>query len=217
MVISPRAAVVVLAAVTVLMTSCTRYVGDARAVAGDDRSPVDASDASLCETVDAPLTTIPAVKDDEPLMKIPQPQGWERSTKLDSELFRFAMINRSLATDDFTANLVVTLESVPGMEQPNRVFESQREGLESTFGATDLRITEHTLCGLPAETVRYLTPAMGNLAPHPGTVVIAVLHTDDATYAATVTIQTADPRNPTYQRDADTILKGFQLLPPSPS
>jgi hypothetical protein len=55
---------------------------------------------------------------------------------------------------------------------------------------------------------------MGNLAPHPGTVVIAVLHTDDATYGATVTIQTADPRNPTYQRDADTILTGFQLLPP---
>ncbi|HEX2398699.1 MAG TPA: hypothetical protein VHJ79_01665, partial [Mycobacterium sp.] len=117
------------------------------------------------------MTTMPAVKDDEPVMKIPQPQGWERSTKLDSELFRFAMINRSLATDDFTANLVVTLESVPGMEQPDRVFESQREGLESTFGATDLRITEHTLCGLPAETVRYLTPPMGNLAPHPGTVV----------------------------------------------
>jgi hypothetical protein len=216
MVISPGAAVVLLATVTVLLSACTRYVGDARAVA-DDRSPVDASDASLCETVDAPLTTIPAVKDDEPVMKIPHPQGWERSTKLDSELFRFAMINRSLATDDFTPNLVVTLESVPGMEQPDRVFESQREGLESTFGATDLRITEHTLCGLPAETVRYLTPAMGNLAPHPGTVVIAVLHTDDATYAATVTIQTADPRNPTYQRDADTILKGFQLLPPSPS
>jgi hypothetical protein len=217
MVISPRAAVVLLAAVTVLMTSCTRYVDDARAVAGDDRSPVSASDASLCETVDDPLTTIPAVKDGEPVMKIPQPRGWVRSTQLDSELFRFAMINRNLAAGDFTPNLVVTLESVPGIEQPEQVFESQREGLESTFGATDLRITEHTLCGLPAETVRYLTPAMGNLAPHPGTVVIAVLHTDDATYAATVTIQTADPRNPTYQRDAETILKGFQRLPPSPS
>jgi hypothetical protein len=217
MVISPRSAVVLLAAVTVLMTACTRYVDDAKAVAGADRSPISGSDASLCETVDARLTTIPAIKDDEPVMKIPQPQGWERSTQLDSELFRFAMINRSLATNEFTPNLVVTLESVPGIEQPDRMFESQREGLESTFGATDLRITEHTLCGLPAETVRYQTPPMGNLAPHPGTVLIAVLHTDDATYAATVTIQTADPRNPTYLRDAEEILKGFQMLPPSPS
>jgi hypothetical protein len=215
MVVSPRIAAVVLAMATVLMTSCTRYVDDARAVAGEDRSTVAESDASRCETVDAPLTTIPALRDDEPVMKIPQPQGWVRSTKMDSELLRFAMINRSLARDDFASNVVATLESAPGIEDPDGVFESQRESLESRFGATDLRVTKHTLCGLPAETVQYQTPPMGNLAPHPGTVVMAVLHTDDMTYAASVTIQTADPENPTYQRDADMILKGFQMLPPS--
>lgn len=215
MVVSPRIAAVVLAMATVLMTSCTRYVDDARAVAGEDRSTVAESDASQCETVDAPLTTIPALRDDEPVMKIPQPQGWVRSTKMDSELLRFAMINRSLARDDFASNVVATLESAPGIEDPDGVFESQRESLESRFGATDLRVTKHTLCGLPAETVQYQTPPMGNLAPHPGTVVMAVLHTDDMTYAASVTIQTADPENPTYQRDADMILKGFQMLPPS--
>lgn len=214
MVVSPRIAAVVLAMATVL-TSCTRYVDDARAVAGHDRSTVATSDASQCETVDAPLTTIPAIRNDEPVMKIPQPQGWVRSTKMDSELIRFAMINRSLATDDFASNIVVTLESAPGIEHPDGVFESQRESLESTFGATDLRITEHTLCGLPAETVQYQTPAMGNLAPHPATVVMTVLHTDDMTYAASVTIQTADPENPKYQRDADMMLTGFQFLPPS--
>ena len=80
----------------VLVTSCTRYVDDAKAVAGEDRSPLAGANASQCETVDAPLTTIPAVKDDEPVMKIPQPEGWVRSTKLDSELFRFAMLNLSL-------------------------------------------------------------------------------------------------------------------------
>jgi hypothetical protein len=214
MVILPRSAAAVLAVATVLMTSCTRFVDDARAVAGDDRSPVTGTSASQCETVDAPLTTIPAMRDDEPVMKIPQPQGWARSTKMDSELFRFAMVNRSLTQDDFASNLVVTLEHAPGLENPDRVFESQREALESTFGATDLRVTEHTLCGLPAETVQYETPAIGNLAPHPGTVVMAVLHTDDMTYAASVTIQTADPGDPTYQRDAEAILKGFQMLPP---
>lgn len=214
MVVSPRIAAVVLAMATVLMTSCTRYVDDATAVAVDDWSTGAESDASRCETVDPPLTTIPAIRDDEPVMKIPQPQGWVRSTKLDSELFRFAMVNRSLVRDDFASNVVVTLESAPGIEQPDGVFESQRESLESTFGATDLRIAEHTLCGLPAETVQYQTPVMGNLAPHPGTVVITVLHTDDTTYVASVTIQTADPDNPKYQRDADMILKGFQMLPP---
>jgi hypothetical protein len=218
MVVSPMRAAVVLAVAAVLMTSCTRYVDDARAVAGDDRSPVAETDAdaSQCETVDAPLTTIPAVKADDPVMKIPQPQGWQRSTKLDSELFRFAMVNRSLARNDFASNVVVTLESAPGNESADGVFSSQRDALESTFGATDLHVTEHTLCGLPAETVEYQTPAMGNIAPHPGTVVMAVLQTDDRTYAASVTVQTGDPDNPTYQRDAETILKGFQMLPPQP-
>ncbi|HYZ69014.1 MAG TPA: hypothetical protein VE666_14645 [Mycobacterium sp.] len=202
---------------TVLVTSCTRYVDDAKAVAGDDRSPLAESSAAQCETVDAPLTTIPARKHDDPVMKIPQPQGWERSTKLDSELFRFAMINRSLVGNDFGSNVVVTLESVPGIEPPDGVFDGQRQALESGFGATNLRVTEHTLCGLPAETVEYQTPPMGNMGPHPGTVVMAVLHTDDRTYAATVTIQTGDADDPAYQRDAETILKGFQLLPPKPN
>jgi hypothetical protein len=197
-----------------LVASCTRYVDDAKAVAGDDRSPLGGANASQCETVDAPLTTIPAMKNGEPVMKIPQPQGWVRSTKLDSDLFRFAMLNRSLAANDFASNVVVTLESAPGIESPDSVFELQREALESAFGATDLRVSEHTLCGLPAETVQYQTPPIGNVAPHPGTVVMAVLQTDDKTYAASVTIQTGDPADPTYQHDAETILKGFQLLSP---
>ncbi|OBF27678.1 hypothetical protein A5724_29085 [Mycobacterium sp. ACS1612] len=212
MVTVSRATAVVFPLATLLVASCTRYVDDARAVAADDRSPLPG--ASQCEAVDAPLTTIAAVKDDEPVMKIPQPQGWTRSTKLDSELFRFAMINRNLVSDGFAPNVVVTLESVPGFEHPAEVFESQRAALESGFGATDLRVTEHTLCGQPAETVQYLTPEMGNLATHPGTVVMAVMHTDDATYAASVTIQTANPDDPTYRRDAEVILTGFQFLPP---
>jgi hypothetical protein len=72
-----------------------------------------------------------------------------------------------------------------------------------------------TLCGLPAETIHYLMPVMGNIAPHPATAVAAVLNTDDITYVASVTAQATDAANPTYQRDVDTMLKGFQLLPPS--
>ena len=201
---------------TVLISSCTRYVDDARAVAGPDRSTMPASDASQCEAVDAPLTTIPAQGSDEPVMKIPQPQEWDRSTKLDSELIRFAMINHSLVNEDSASSVVVTLESLSGIEDPDAVFESQREALESMFGATDLRVIEHTLCGLPAETVHYRTPGTSNIAPHPATVVIAVLHTDDMTYAATVTVGGTDADNPTYRHDADMILTGFQLLPPAP-
>ena len=65
------------------------------------------------------------------------------------------------------------------------------------------------------QTIHYQMPVMGKIAPHPAIAVAAVLHTEDATYAASATAQTMNPDDPRYQRDAETILKGFQLLPPS--
>ena len=53
------------------------------------------------------------------------------------------------------------------------------------------------------------------LPPHPARVVTAVMHTDNTTYAMTLTVQGADPDNPAYKRDAETILTGFQMLPPA--
>lgn len=200
-----------------LLTSCTRIVDDARVVAGPDlgKAPAAAGDASQCTEVDAPLTTVDTISDTEPVLKIPQPDGWERTTMLDSELIRFAMSNRSLARDDFAPTAVVTLEGARGSEEPSVVFEAQRMSLEAGFGATDLQITEGMVCGLPAETVRYVTPPMGNLSPHPAIVVCVVLQTDDMTYAAAVTLQTTDVDNPIYQRDSEAILTGFQMLQPT--
>lgn len=95
------------------------------------------------------------------------------------------------------------------------VFDNMREALESGLGVTDVRVAGHTLCALPAETIHYQMPVMGKVAPHPAIAVAAVLHTDDMTYAASVTAQTTNPDDPTYQRDVDLILTGFQLLPPA--
>jgi len=176
------------------------------------KAPATASD---CTSVDAPMTSIPDKTDDEPVMAIPQPAGWERVTMMDSELIRFTMRNLSLASDGFAPTAVVTLETHRGTTEPRDVFDAQREALEKVVGATNLRATETTLCELPAEMLDYLTPALGMLPPHPAKVITAVLHTDDTTYAMTMTVQSADPENPTYKRDAETILTGFQMLPPS--
>ena len=78
-----------------------------------------------------------------------------------------------------------------------------------------MKITESTLCELPAEIIDYTTPPLGMLPPHPARVLTAVLHTEDSTYAMTMTVQSADPDNPVYKRDAETIMTGFQMLPPS--
>jgi len=207
-------AVVVFAAALVLATACTRVVSDVRVTAASDmgKAPATASD---CTSVDAPMTKIPDHTDEEPLMSIPQPDGWERVTMMDSDLIRFTMRNQSLARDGFAPTAVVTLESHRGLAEPREVFDAQKDALESAVGATNLQVTETTLCELPAETIDYTTPPLGLLPPHPARVVTAVLLTDDTTYAMTMTVQSADPDNPTYQRDAETILSGFQMLPPS--
>src|ERR1700754_3064627 len=96
-----RAAAVVLgAAAIVLATGCTRTIEDARVVAAPDMGKA-ASNGAQCTQVDAPMTKVPFRVDDEPVMKIPQPDGWERVTMMDSDLIRFTMRTTGLAKDEF--------------------------------------------------------------------------------------------------------------------
>ena len=56
----------------------------------------------------------------------------------------------------------------------------------------------------------------GARAPvHSATDVTAVVHTNGNTYAASLGIQTAVAIDPVYQRDAEAILTGFQVLAPT--
>jgi hypothetical protein len=215
MAIAARAATVVLGAtVMVLASACTRVVDDARVVAARDMGKAPAS-ASDCTSVDAPMTSIPDHTDEEPVMKIPQPEGWERVTMMDSQLIRFTMRNEAMAKDGFAPTAVVTLESHPGITEPREVFDAQLDALKSGIGATDVSVRESTVCELPAETIDYTTPQLGALPPHPASVLTAVMPTEDDTYAMTMTVQSADPGNPAFQHDAEMIATGFQMLPPS--
>ncbi|HKV21580.1 MAG TPA: LpqN/LpqT family lipoprotein [Mycobacterium sp.] len=211
-----RAARPVVAALCALMltTACTRVVTDVRVVAAPDMGKAAAT-ASDCTSVDAPMTTIPERTDEEPVMAIPQPDGWERVRLMDSDLIRFTMRNVSLARDGFAPTAVVTLESHRGAAEPREVFDAQQDALANAVGATNLSVTPTTLCELPAEMIDYTTPTLGILPPHPARVVTAVLNTDDTAFAMTITVQSADPDNPVYKRDAETILTGFQMLPPA--
>jgi hypothetical protein len=211
-----RAAVSVVTAVCTLLlaTGCTRVVDNVRVLAAPDmgKAPATAAD---CTSVDAPMTSIPERTDEEPVLAIPQPDGWERVTMMDSDLIRFTMRNPTLARDGFAPTAVVTLESHRGLAEPREVFDAQRDALENAVGATNLSSSPTTLCELPAEVMDYTTPTLGVLPPHPARVVTAVLNTEDTTYAMTVTVQSADPDNPVYKRDAEMILTGFQMLPPT--
>jgi hypothetical protein len=45
---------------------------------------------------------------------------------------------------------------------------------------------------------------------------LVVIKTGGDTYLVGL-VQTVESDNPTYQRDAETILTGFQMLPPAPA
>ena len=210
-----RALVVMLAVASVLATGCSKAV-EGRPVAGSSEG---VPDDSKCTKVDAPLTTIPPAAGSsdefEPTLRVPQPDGWDRFTDLDSAVIRFAMGNPHLKVADRAASAVVTIESQPGELDPNTYFEEGRQSLVSVFGATDMTFVDGTLCGLPAQTVRYIIPQMGSGSPVPATVVITVVHSGGKTYGTALTIQSPVPDDPVYKKDAEDILTGFQVLAPN--
>lgn len=197
---------------------CTR-VTDGRPTAGATESAAGSSPAGdECASVSAPMDTIDARGAGEPQLRIPTPEGWERTTKLDSDLIRYVMANRELIADSFAPNVVVTLEEVAGTRlTPQEVLDQQKKGLRIQAGVTDMDVTPGTVCGATAETVDYTLPAQGPVPAHPATVLIVAAPFDGNTWSASVTVQAVDADDPTYQSDASTILTGFQMLPPGAS
>jgi hypothetical protein len=149
---------------------------------------------------------------DSPQLSIPQPQGWERRTELDSKIIRFVMVNKSLTADNFAANAVVTFESVTDSSQtPKQILDGQRENLEKQLKATDVTAEDDTQCGFPSTTISYTPPAMGASTPRKAKVLGVVIESGDKTYLTTLTIGSADDQNKTFVKDSGTILKGFAI------
>jgi len=171
--------------------------------------------STICQQVSVPIASVPARAAGEPVLRIPQPPGWQRTKMLDSEIIRFAMGNKDLAGDDFVPTAVVTLESAPSTNQDQeKIFDQERATLADHLGVTNTQTTHTTLCGHKADLVSYDAPAMGRIPPRKAKTLIVIAAFAGNDYAATVTVQAADPDNPGYVRDTQTILTGFQMLPP---
>jgi hypothetical protein len=203
------------AAVTLLAApGCTRVV-TGTPHPGTQAAGVPAPKSTVCKQVSAPMAWIPAHAANEPQLRVPQPSGWQRTTMLDSDVIRFAMGNKDLAGNDFVPTAVVTLESAPSTHQDQeKIFDQERATLADRLGVTNMRTTHTTLCGHKADLVSYDAPAMGRIPPRKAKTLIVIAEFAGNDYAATVTVQAADPDNPGYVRDIQTILTGFQLLPP---
>jgi hypothetical protein len=171
---------------------------------------------SECEQVSVPLTAIDPRAAGEPQLKIPQPSNWERASMLDSDVIRFTMRNKNLAAHNFMPTAVVTLESVPDGSSDNKaIFDQERAALVDRLGATDLSTSETTRCGDEAELVDYDAPSMGRIPPRKIRTLMVAGTFGNSTFVSTVTVQSTDPGNRVYTRDTDTVLTGFQMLPPA--
>ncbi len=177
--------------------------------------------AEKCQTVSAALTDIPTRTDQEPKLRIPVPEGWERSTQMDSEQIRFAIRSPKLSADGFVPNAVVTLQRAPtDLGKPEQILQAQTDQLTKKLSLTDVSSTQTKVCGAPALSSTYTTPEMKlgkNIPPVPARKAASlgvVYRGGDANYVATVTVQTVKADNQTYVADSETILTGFQILPP---
>ena len=86
--------------------------------------------------------------------------------------------------------------------------------LTDRLGVTNMQTTHTSLCGHRADLVSYDAPAIGRIPPRKAKTLIVIAEFSGNDYCATLTVQAADPDNPGYVRDTQTILTGFQLLPP---
>jgi hypothetical protein len=174
------------------------------------------SKSGPCEQVSAPLTLVDPHADSEPQLKIPQPKGWELAPMRESDIIRFTMRNKGLLAKGFMPTAVVTLETVPGAPTDDQtMFDQERDALVDKLGATGLRTTPTTRCGDTAELVDYEAPRVGRIPPRKVRTLMVAATFDASTYIATVTVQSTDPDNPAYASDTETILTGFQMLPPA--
>ena len=193
-----------------LLTGCTQQIqGTAVTAAGS--GPAQTGGDGECAEVSAPLADIPSKGTREPQLRIPIPAGWERNAMMDSQVIRYAIVAKGLASGRFAPNAVVTLESVRGVQPAEIVFEENRSNLVQLMGASNLNTESNTTCGFPSETTDYIAPAMGPAPERPIIMHAVVASTGTTTYLATLTIQAATDDNPKYQDDAREIVDGFQV------
>ena len=210
---APKKVIIVAAAAVGLLIPLTVFVAGEPAASNENH--VTATDtANACQHVDAPMVDVPSANDTEPQMRIPQPAGWERVVDLgDVKHTRLALMKSDSANSGSKRKLVtVSLHRAPLTETQKILDQSRAQLVELYEGKgwpTELTTTPGAVCGQPAETITYAgDPALG---ADPATVLFVAINAGGHSYVAMLL---SEPADPSYQRDAETILSGFEVLAP---
>ena len=158
------------------------------------------------------MLDVPTADAAEPQMRVPQPVGWQGAVERPEHIkaIRFALRVTDSA-DNRRTSAVVAIEHVPDLgaeeildhELARQVkFFDEEERASMTTART-------TVCGLTAQKTTRRKAKIGMF-----TSVDVVTKAGGQAYVAGVTVVTPEG-NATYLRDAESIVTGFQVLPPS--
>lgn len=208
------AAAVCTAGALLAATACSSDSGGSSATsAAMSAADLDAA-AGLagCTPTDQELIELDPAGGDEPVVRVPMPAGWERSTRLDSELIRATLGGTEYGTEDGGPVVMVIVEDI------GAYVDTAQEGIDAeiapmeSFGMEIIGRKPTTVCGLPAERVTGLSPApTGEMIPME--VLVAVYETDTDMYAVLLNAQAPDGVDPQALRDQQAMLEQVQILP----
>lgn len=208
----PTAAVVLTVVAT--LTACGGKIIEGQPSGIAAPRAIAGGDLRACNHVDAPLVDIPTQGDAEPQLRVPQPDGWQRDDSLDNQLIRYRMVNKAMTRYILAPNVVVSLVHLSNVDAATE-FDKQLASLRAMPSNTNVVSTRGKQCGYPAATLGLTQPAVAPGTPQRALRARSMLiGTGAQQFLATATVQSNDPDNPVYQKDAQMILDGLQVTTP---
>lgn len=202
------------AAVAVITLAAVSGCGEVVTGKAQRSSAGQAAGPGACTKVDAPLDDLVSRSRSEPKLRVPQPNNWKPIGKMARGSIRFVMANPTLLGNMFAPNIVVTLEDAPVLDAKTILDNTQRN-LRKQNSVSNFASTRGTLCGLPADTITFGGERARARGRRSVTTKVIVAGVGNRQFVVTMTAQTADPSNQTYQKDVKTVMDGLQILAPS--
>ncbi len=204
-------------AVLLLLAGCSDAQGGlADTLSGTASTPApNASSAAVagapCTQVAAPLTELQ--QPGEPVVKIPIPAGWVPTPGADTQLLRAAFSNPNLTASNFPASVTVTVTRTTGDVQD--AIDRRLEQISSVGGRLEAQ-QKRTTCGFDAATAVFTLPPAGRAyTALTGTLHVVAVPAGGTVFVVSVAVQSADPTNPTFAADQNTIISGLQVIAPN--
>lgn len=166
----------------------------------------EAAGHSAAESADEPRVALDRQVDTEPFLALSKLPGWAYAVPKEPQVVRCIGLNQALRADDFTPNVVVTLEDLTGrVDNPQQAIDFERHAITANVAAIQADAPT-AVCGYPATTIGYLLEGRWVTS-----LVVSLQNGGGNVWAVTVTMQTTQPQDRDYLHARRKFLTGFQV------